>query len=91
MLQAERPFFDLEYSDLVKDPISAVRNIYQHFKFPFTEEAERRMRAYLADNPQHKHGRPKYSLEGYGLTEQDIREAMGPYIEYYKDKGHKLF
>ena len=76
----------MDYSNLVRDPISVIRDIYKHFNYTFSDEAERRMRAYLAANPQHKHGRPQYSLEEYGLTEQDVRDAFGPYIEYYKDK-----
>jgi hypothetical protein len=35
-----------------------------------------RMEAYLADNTQGKHGRHTYSLDDFGLREDEIRERL---------------
>lgn len=58
---------DVAYDDLVRDPVCAIRGIYTHFGLELSEEAERRMRAWVAENPRHKHGVHCYSLEACGL------------------------
>jgi hypothetical protein len=75
---------DVQYVDMMADPIGVVRRIYARFDEPFTPQAEAAMAAYLADNPQGKHGRHAYSLEEYGLTRQGVREQFGDYIEAFR-------
>ena len=60
-------FFDVEYRDLVADPIGTVRRIYDRFEHDWTPNLEQRMRSWLAKNPQHKHGVHRYGLEQFGL------------------------
>jgi len=36
-----------------------------------------------AENPQHKHGKHRYSTQETGLTERQMRDAFGPYLERY--------
>ena len=55
------------------------RAIYDRFGYPFTPEFEQRMRRWLADNPQHKHGGHRYTLEQFGLAEGEIRERFARY------------
>ncbi|MBY0421768.1 MAG: sulfotransferase, partial [Parvularculaceae bacterium] len=78
---------DVQYADLMKDPIGEMRKIYQRFDEPFTPEAERGMRAHLADNPQGKHGKHAYALEDYGLTRAGVRAHFADYI---RDFGVKI-
>ena len=42
-------FFDLEYADLISDPVTAVRRIYRQFEIPLTELTIQRVRQ-LASN-----------------------------------------
>jgi hypothetical protein len=74
---------DVQYADVMRDPVGTVRGIYEHFGEPFTAEAEQAMIAYVADNPKGKHGRHSYSLEEYGLTKEGVRERFRDYIERY--------
>ena len=90
VFQAETRFYNISYKDLIANPIEVVKGTYTRYGLEFTPEAERRMRAWLAYNPQHKHGLHRYSMEKYGLTEKDIRSAMGPYLEYFKGKSDDL-
>lgn len=62
-------FMDVAYEDLVRDPLSVLRGIYRHCQLEWTSAAEQGARTYLAENPQHKHGRHYYSLEEYGLQQ----------------------
>jgi hypothetical protein len=75
--------YNLQYAALMRDPISEVRKLYAHFAEPFTRETESRMTAYLANNPQGKHGQHKYSLEEYGLTREQVREHFREYCREF--------
>lgn len=80
---AER-FLDMQYADLIKDPVKTVRQIYDHFGFQITGEAERRMRAFMSANPRHKHGVHRYEPEDFGLTAKMIRRRFQKYIDSFK-------
>ena len=81
----ELKVYDLSYRELAADPVQAVRGIYKSFDIEFRPESESGIRRWLADNPADKHGRHTYQLEDYGLTEHDVREVYGPYMEAYRD------
>jgi hypothetical protein len=72
-------FIDVHYIDLVRDPIAVVRDVYRRFDLPLSAAALARMQRYLADNPQGKHGRHRYTLEQFGL---DADEERARYAEY---------
>ena len=67
----------------MRDPIGSVRGIYDHFGEALTPEAEAGMVAYMADNPQGKHGKHSYSLEEYGLTREGVQAQFRDYIERF--------
>lgn len=75
---------DIQYADMVRDPIDTLRKVYARFDEPFTPAADAAMQRYLADNPQGKHGRHEYSLEEYGLTRDTVRRRFADYIEAYR-------
>jgi hypothetical protein len=77
-------FFDLHFRELLADPFSAVERTYAHFGFELSEEAEIRMRHWIADNPQGKHGGHQYSAEEFGLSEDEISERFAPYLEHFQ-------
>lgn len=74
---------DVQYADVVADPLGAVRGIYAAFDEPFTHEAEAAMQAFLAANPKGKHGRHEYSLEEFGLFAAGVRDQFRDYVERY--------
>lgn len=76
--------YDVQYADVMKDPIGQVRGIYEHFGEPFTAEAEAAMHAYMDANPKGKHGKHEYSLERYGLSREGVHKTFGDYIERYR-------
>lgn len=76
-------FFDLQYGDLVRDPLDALRRIYGHFGFEMTAQMEPYVRAHTAANPQHKHGHHKYDPEDFGLTEAMILRRFEAYISEF--------
>jgi hypothetical protein len=77
-------FCDFPFRELVADPVDAIARLYDHFGFELSAEAERRMRAWQADNPQGKHGGHHYTLEQFGLREGEIAERFARYTERFE-------
>jgi hypothetical protein len=75
--------YDVAYRDLVRDPLEAVRGIYSHFGLPLSAAAEGAVRVWLANNPQGKHGRHRYSLEQFGLDPDGIDGLFPNYPECF--------
>jgi len=75
---------DVHYADLVRDPISAMRKLYNSLGDEFTPEAELRMRAWLADNQQEKFGKHEYKLAQFGLTADKVRGMFERYLSKYE-------
>ena len=80
---AEGQILDIQYADLVVDPIATVQHIYAHHGYEFTETFESAMRQWLAANRQHKHGAHRYTLEEYGLSEAQVQEEFSEYTKEF--------
>src|SRR5215468_9010325 len=76
-------FFDVRYTDLVKDPMGTVRTIYDRFAMPLTSSAEARMQHYLVETPKDKHGAHGYSLAQFGLDPEEERARYRAYRERF--------
>ena len=70
-------FCDVDYVDLIKDPIGTVQNIYAHFGIEMTDTARDAIAATDAESKQGPRA-PKhsYSLADYGLTEDQVKERF---------------
>jgi hypothetical protein len=86
----ERPdrFFDVSFQQLVQDPIGTVRRIYEHFQYPFDPKMEAGMQRWLKANPQGKHGKHRYDLAQFGLTEDQVEQSLGDYWEQSEAATH---
>ncbi len=74
---------DVQFAEFMADPMAVVRQIYDRLDLELTDEAESRMRAFLAENPQEKHGGHAYRFADTGLDAGALRERMRPYQEYF--------
>lgn len=79
---AER-FIDIDYRDLVDDPLAAAARIYDHFGLETNAATGAAMKAHVDANPRGKHGKHVYDLSSYGLSVADVRERLGTYIERF--------
>jgi hypothetical protein len=75
-------FLDLSYPALLADPIGTVRDVCRYFGYPYNAEFENRLRLWLAENPQHKHGVHRYSLEQFGLNADKVNNRFANYREW---------
>src|SRR5574337_579210 len=74
-------FIDVDFRAFRREPLREVQRVYERFGLTLDTHVERSMRAWLAANPQHKHGRHEYTPEQYGLTAGQIRRQYAAYIE----------
>lgn len=82
---ADKPkqFFDAPFEETLKDPVDLLRRAYDHFEIEFSDEAESRMRGFLAANPRGSRGKHRYVREDFDLSLAEIRERFGAYCEAF--------
>ena len=70
-------FFDVDYHDLIGDPIGTVASIYAHFGLEMTDSAHAAIGRTEEGSRQGRRA-PKhtYSLADYGLTDDQVRERF---------------
>jgi len=76
-------FIDIDYSDLVSDPISCVRRIYEAAGAQLDVGTEKHISKWLNEQEKsRKHTKHQYSLEDYGLSEDEVNEAFEEYNKF---------
>lgn len=76
-------FVDLRYADLMRDPLRAIRGVYERLGMTLPPDVAERMRAYLASKPRAQHGAHRYALADFGLDLERLRRAYAPYCERF--------
>ena len=76
-------FFDLHYAELMRDPITVMRGLYQWAGDGLTNSTERAMRDWLDTHPQDRFGVAPYSLEGSGVTRSDLEPVFAEYLSVF--------
>src|SRR5262249_47913363 len=71
-------FFDLNYSELVADPLASVRRIYERFNIPLSEAVVERMRQFVSTRTRY-HRPHNPTLRDLGL---DPREETTRFRNY---------
>jgi len=76
-------FHDVDFDTFVADPLGTARGIYERFGLTLDKSSESVMRAWVRDNPIGKHGVHSYNREGFGLSDDLIKQRFGGYIERF--------
>jgi hypothetical protein len=79
----EHPIIDVQYADLVGDPLGTVERLYAASGRTFDDEARRAIQAFVDANPKGRFGTHGYRLEEYGLRADDFRARFADYVERY--------
>lgn len=75
---------DVYYQDLVKDPISIVKKIYQRMGYEYTLEFEEKMKEYLRKNNERREKKKhQYSSYLFGEDNQQILNEFEEYCNYF--------
>jgi hypothetical protein len=81
-LESER-VCDLPYQDIRRDPIAAVRRIYDHFNWQLSDATEERMREVLAHQPPEQVGSHRYLPAQFGLEADEMADLFANYCERF--------
>lgn len=71
-----RSLLTYEYSELMSDPISIVRQVYKFSGSEFSSTTEEKMRTFLEESKKGIHTRHCYSMEDFELTPEKIQVAL---------------
>jgi len=95
--ESKLPCADVIYNELVKDPIQAVKNIYLQFGWNFTQEYEKILQQFMADDKQKRDALKAkqqaqgnanmhtYTPEEFGITAKALSSGgYATYIDRYK-------
>jgi LPS sulfotransferase NodH len=79
-----RRFVDVNYNELVADPLAVVRRIYQHFEVPLSETATERMRKLALQRSRYSGGRTALTLADMGV---DVAVQANRFKDYCRRFG----
>jgi hypothetical protein len=79
----DHPIVDVQYDDLVRDPVGTVASIYDFFDDPLDPDAQEAMAKYSAANTKGSLGVHTYTLADYGLDAGEITERFSGYVNRY--------
>lgn len=74
---------DVQFREFMADPLATIRKIYERFGLDRSPDAEKRMRAFLAANPDDKHGKHAYRFVDTGLDLDVERERVAHYQRFF--------
>jgi hypothetical protein len=72
-------FIDVQYRDLVADPLGEFRRAMRLMNLNVDVEDEAAATAWMSKNGRDSHPRHKYNAADYGVTDQQLMEAFGFY------------
>ncbi len=64
---ADDRFMDIDFHDLVRDPVGCAERIYERFGLPMTSTTRSRMTGFMEANPRGRLGRHVYDAEDFGI------------------------
>jgi len=87
--ELEDRWVDVNYFDLVEDPLAVVRCIYDRFDWTLEPAAVSAMSDWLLrqSEQRRRETRHRYRLEDHGLTREGVNAAFAPYRDFITDRG----
>jgi hypothetical protein len=84
-VRAARPkarFVDVQYQELLRDPIGEVERICEAVQRPLDERGAQAVSSWLGSHP-HRPGAHRYRPEDFGLSGPALRERYGEYVKRF--------
>lgn len=75
---------DCHFVDLMTDPTSALRRVYDQLQLEWPDGHDATIRTYLEVKPRAKHGEHVYSFDDVGLDEAHVRATFADYVAHYR-------
>jgi hypothetical protein len=74
---------DIQYDEIRREPIRAVRRIYEYFGWPLSHEAERRMRVLVASQAKRQSANHRYDLSQFGSSAGEVLDIFATYCQRF--------
>ncbi|EDR22509.1 hypothetical protein, conserved [Entamoeba dispar SAW760] len=82
--EREKQICDIGFNEMIADPVSVSRRIYEKFDMPFTDELAQRIKDMVTNNdPQKKHGRKEKKDEEFTVPDNVVREQYKWYFDKF--------
>lgn len=87
--ELESRWIDVNYVDLVENPMATVRYVYERLGWRLGPEAHGNMEKWRSRQAEQRRGEPphRYALEDFGLTPEMVDDAFAPYREFIDSRG----
>lgn len=72
-------FMDIHFADTVARPMEVLEKVYQFAGLPFTDKARADAQQWLSSNGREKRAGHDYTLETFGLSEQQMQNDYAQY------------
>lgn len=79
----EDRFIDIDYRDVAREPLVQAQRVLERMGLPVDGGSEAAMAEFMAGNQREQRPMHDYSLERYGLNEDEIKEAFADYRNRY--------
>lgn len=74
---------DVVHGDFHRDPMGTLETIYDFIGMEITDELRPLLQQRIDEKPELQHGKHRYTITDYGMTEEEAREPFGDYIERF--------
>jgi hypothetical protein len=79
----QHPIVDVQYADLVHDPVRTVEDLYAACGAELDGSARDAIAAYVNAHPKGKFGTHGYDLAEFGLDASELAERFAEYVDRY--------
>ena len=79
----EHPITDVQYADLVQDPVGTVASIYSSYGGALDDRTTAALTAYAEAHPKGEFGAHRYDLGELGLNADELTQRFGGYVDRY--------
>jgi hypothetical protein len=81
---------DVQFFEFMANPFATIRSVYDHLGLELPDDALHRMQTFLAENPQDRYGRHRYTFADTELDEGELRERTRRYQEFFDVPSESL-
>ena len=78
---------DVMHDQISRDPIGAIRRIYDYFGWSLSPAAEQRMRVLVAAQPERQSANHRYDLSQFGSSAAEVLNVFAPYCQRFRIAG----
>jgi hypothetical protein len=74
---------DVVHADFHADPMGVLERVYAFIGLEIGDELRAAFAQRIIDKPELQHGVHRYNIADYGMSEDEVREVFGDYIQRY--------